>query len=72
MTIKPFSDYAEVKEDVPIILQGVAYSDTYEGAVGDRRVINYQLDFEICYACKINATVPNFVGNSIIEQIDNL
>ena len=47
LTIKPFSDYAEVKEDVPIILQGVAYSDTYEGAVGDRRVINYQLDFEM-------------------------
>ena len=47
LTIKPFSDYADVKEDVPIILQGVAYSDTYEGAVGDRRVINYQLDFEM-------------------------
>ena len=47
LTIKPFSDYADVKEDVPIILQGVAYSDTYEGGVGDRRVINYQLDFEM-------------------------
>ena len=47
LTIIPCSDYADVKEDVPIILQGVAYSDTYEGAVGDRRVINYQLDFEM-------------------------
>ncbi len=47
LTIKPFSDFADIKEDVPITLQGVAYSDTYEGSVGDRRVINYQLDFEM-------------------------
>ena len=47
LTIKPFSNYADIKEDVPITLQGVAYSDTYEGAVGDRRIINYQLDFEM-------------------------
>lgn len=47
LTIKPFSDFTDIKEDVPITLQGVAYSDTYEGAVGDRRVINYQLDFEM-------------------------
>jgi hypothetical protein len=47
LTIKPFSNYADIKEDVPITLQGVAYSDTYEGSVGDRRIINYQLDFEM-------------------------
>lgn len=47
ITIKPFADYADIKEDVPVTLQGVAYSDTYEGSVGDRRVINYQLDFEM-------------------------
>ena len=31
----------------------------------------FNLDFKIFYACKLNANVPNFVGNSIIEQIDN-
>ena len=31
----------------------------------------FNLDFIIFYECKLNANVANFVGNSIIEQIDN-
>ena len=29
------------------------------------------MDLEIFYACKLNSNVANFVGNSIIEQIEN-
>jgi len=45
LTIKPFSNYADIKEDVPIILNSVSYSDDFEGTLGDRRSIMYQLDF---------------------------
>lgn len=47
LTIKPFSQYTDLKEDVPIILQGISYSDDYEGTLGDRRSIIYQLDFQM-------------------------
>jgi len=47
LTIKPFSDHPEMKEDVPIILNGISYSDDYEGGLGDRRAIVYQLDFQM-------------------------
>ncbi len=47
LTIKPFSQYTDLKEDVPIILQGISYSDDYEGTLGDRRSIIYQFDFQM-------------------------
>lgn len=47
LTIKPFSQHPELKEDVPIILNGLSYSDNYEGSLGDRRSIIYQLDFSM-------------------------
>lgn len=46
LTIKPFSDHPTIKEDVPIILNGVSYSDDYEGGF-ERRTIVYQLDFQM-------------------------
>jgi hypothetical protein len=45
LTIKPFADYSDIKEDVPIVLNGVNYSDTYEGSLDQRRIIQYTLDF---------------------------
>lgn len=45
LTIKPFSDFSDIKEDVPITLNGVTYSDAYEGALDNRRIIQYTLDF---------------------------
>ena len=46
LTIKPFSDYPDIKEDVPIVLNGISYSDDYEGSF-NRRTIIYQLDFQM-------------------------
>tara|TARA_R100001377_G_scaffold11757_1_gene5919 strand:+ start:1538 stop:2329 length:792 start_codon:yes stop_codon:yes gene_type:complete len=47
LTIKPFSSYQDILEDVPITLSGMSYSDDYEGALDSRRTIVYQLDFEM-------------------------
>lgn len=45
LTIKPFADYSDLKEDVPITLNGISYSDAYEGSLDQRRIIQYTLDF---------------------------
>jgi hypothetical protein len=47
LTIKPFDEYPEVKEDVPIALTGVTFTDDYEGTVESRRTIIYTLDFNM-------------------------
>jgi len=46
VTIKPLDDF-DFLEDVPIKLDGVTYSDDYEGALENRRTIIYTLDFEM-------------------------
>ena len=47
LTIKPFAAYPEIKEDVPISLTGVDFSDDYEGALEHRRTIIYTLTFDM-------------------------
>ncbi len=47
MTIKPFDDYPEVKEDVPLTLNSVTVEDSYEGAIEQRRTIVYTLSFNM-------------------------
>ena len=48
ITIKPFSsEYPDFKEDIPIIIQGVTFSDDFEGSLETRRTIIYTLDFQM-------------------------
>ena len=48
LTIKPFaSEYPDFKEDIPIIIQGLNFSDDFEGPMEARRTIIYTLDFEM-------------------------
>jgi len=48
LTIKPFpTEYPDFKEDIPIIIQGLAFQDDFEGMVESRRTIIYSLDFEM-------------------------
>jgi len=48
LTIKPFADdYPNFKEDIPIIIQGLTFSDDFEGALESRRTIIYTLSFEM-------------------------
>jgi hypothetical protein len=54
LTIKPFSDYPDIKEDVPITIQSIDFSDDYESALEQRRTIIYSMTFEM----KINFYGP--------------
>ena len=48
ITIKPFAtEYPTLLEDIPVIIQGVAFSDDFEGAMEQRRTIIYSMDFEM-------------------------
>jgi len=47
LTMKPFADHPSIKEDVPIALVGVDFSDDYEGALEQRRTIIYTLSFDM-------------------------
>tara|TARA_B100000900_G_scaffold398921_1_gene400855 strand:+ start:2042 stop:2842 length:801 start_codon:yes stop_codon:yes gene_type:complete len=46
LTIKPFADkFPAFKEDIPIIIQSVTFSDDFEGNLEQRRTIIYTMDF---------------------------
>ena len=47
VTLKPFSDYPDVLEDIPIAITGVSFQDDFEGELGARRTIIYTMDFEM-------------------------
>lgn len=47
VTMKQFSDYPDITEDIPLSLIGISYSDDFEGALENRRTIIYTLDFEM-------------------------
>ena len=66
ITIKPFAtEFPSFKEDIPVIIQGVSFSDDFEGAMEQRRTIIYSLDFEM----KLSYHGP-ISDNSIIRQAD--
>ena len=45
--MKPLVGFSDIVEDVPLILQSVSFSDTFEGAMEERRIIIYTLTFEM-------------------------
>ena len=48
LTIKPFpTEYPTFKEDIPIIIQSLGFSDDFEGSLEQRRSIIYTIDFEM-------------------------
>jgi hypothetical protein len=64
LSVKPFGDYADVVEDVPIALQSISWSDDYEGPQESRRTIVYTLDFEM----KISFSGPISDGVGVIGK----
>ena len=65
LTINPFKDLApEIKEDVPITIRGVNFTDDFEGSVEQRRTIIYTLDFTM----QANFYGP-INGSGIIKKI---
>jgi hypothetical protein len=67
ISVKPFgSDHPEIKEDVPISLTDVSFSDDYDGSIGDRRTIIYTLNFNM----KVSFYAPS-EDKSIIRKVNN-
>lgn len=66
LTINPLDEFNDVKEDTPISLVGVTFSDDYEAMLEARRTIVYTLDFEM----KMNLYKSTSVSESIITQYD--
>ena len=68
LTVKPFADEPDIKEDVPIILSGMDFSDDFEGPLEQRRTIIYTMNFEM----KVNFYGPENTGPVIREVNTNL
>ena len=68
LTVKPFADEPDIKEDLPIILSGLDFQDDFEGPVEQRRTIIYTLNFEM----KVNFYGPENTGPIIREVNTNL
>ena len=47
ITMKPFSDYNDIIQFIPISLIGISFNDDYENTLESRRTIIYTLDFEL-------------------------
>jgi len=66
VSVKPFSDYPEILEDVPVVLSSISFEDDYEGALEQRRTIIYTLNFSM----KISFYGPE-KDSSIIREVNN-
>jgi hypothetical protein len=65
VSVKPLEDLTDIKDDVPIVLQGLNFQDDYEGPLEARRTIIYTMDFSM----KISFYGPLSTG-PIIRQVD--
>lgn len=63
LTVKPFADEPDIKEDVPLSLVGVNLADDFEGPIEQRRTIIYTLSFDM----KMNFYGPSQSGPVIRE-----
>jgi len=71
ITIKPFSnEYPGLVEDIPIIIQGVSFSDDFEGAMEQRRTIIYSMDFEMKISYHGPIADTNIIRSSISKVFD--
>jgi len=68
ITVKPFIDQPDIKEDIPISLTGVSFQDDYEGPVEQRRTIIYTMSFDM----RVNFYGPEYSGPAIREVNTNL
>ena len=69
LTIKPFaSEYPDFREDIPIAIQGLTFTDDFDGQLETRRTIIYTLDFEM----KISFHGPITNGAIIRSSISKL
>jgi len=68
ITIKPFTtEYPDFKEDIPVIIQGVGFTDDFEGSLEQRRTIIYTLDFEMKVAFYGPINTKDIIRSSITD-----
>ena len=67
LTIKPFADYTDIKEDVPITVNVISYIDAYEGSLDNRRLIQYTLDFQMNANFYGSVTESSIIRKSIVD-----
>ena len=67
LTIKPLTDYPSIKEDVPLVLNSVSFSDDYEGAVESRRTIIYTLDFEMKISFYGSTATGSIIRKAVVD-----
>ena len=68
LTIKPFAtEYPGFKEDIPIVIQGLSFSDDYDASLEQRRTIIYTLDFEMKVSFYGPINTGEIIRNSIID-----
>ena len=73
LSVKPFADLPDIKEDVPVSLTSVDFQDDFEGPVEQRRTIIYNLTFDM----RVNFYGPENTSpiirevNTNINLIDN-
>ncbi len=68
VTMKPYKDYPDIKEDIPITLQSVSFINEGEGLQEQRQTVQYVLDFEV----KIDFNGPIDDGKVITKAITEL
>lgn len=68
LTVKPFADEPDIKEDVPVSLTGVSFQDDFEGPVEQRRTIIYTMSFDM----RVNFYGPENTAPIIREVNTNL
>ena len=68
LTIKPFAaEYPTFKEDIPIAIQGLTFSDDFDGQLETRRTIIYTLDFEMRVSFHGPIADSNIIRSSIAK-----
>lgn len=68
LTIKPIDSYPDIKEDMPIALTSVDFSDDYESPLEARRTILYTLTFDM----RVNFYGPITNSNVIRTALTNV
>ena len=72
LTVKPIKELPEIKDDVPITLEAVSFTDDYEGPLEQRRTIIYTLSFQMKIAfygpVNDNAPIIREVRGEVYEQ----
>lgn len=73
LTIKPFPNSPDIKEDVPVTIQGTSFQDDFEGPLEEKRTIIYTIDFSMetnFYGPIDPATIIREAETNVYQAVD--